>query len=77
MDDRIAVSPAECSRLLMQSRTKIYEMLATGELPSFRWGRSRRIPVEALRRLVNEMAATDANDRGREEETDVRRPRSR
>lgn len=39
------------------SRAKLWQMIGTGELPSVKIGRSRRIPVEALRRWIAERAA--------------------
>jgi excisionase family DNA binding protein len=43
------VRPEKVAELLDISRSKVYEMLATGDLPSVLIGRCRRIPVEALR----------------------------
>ena len=39
----------EASRYLALGRTKTYELVAQGEIPSIRFGRSLRIPREALR----------------------------
>lgn len=39
------------------SRAKLWQMIGTGELPSVKIGRSRRIPVDALRRWIAEQAA--------------------
>jgi excisionase family DNA binding protein len=39
----------EAARLLSLSRSTVYEMLDTGELPSVRRGAARRIPMAALR----------------------------
>lgn len=46
--------PEVAARLIDVSRSKIFEMLASGELPSLKIGRSRRVPIEALRRWVEE-----------------------
>jgi len=40
------------------SRSKIYELLASGELPSVRIGASVRVPVEALRAWIAEQLDT-------------------
>jgi excisionase family DNA binding protein len=45
----LQVEVTEAARLLGYSRSTIYEMLNSGELPSTRHGSSRRIPVAALR----------------------------
>lgn len=52
--DRLAVSPDEAAQLLGISRPSIYPLLDTeGGIKSFRIGRSRRIPLDALREWVN------------------------
>jgi excisionase family DNA binding protein len=42
----------EAARLLGISRSKLYELLADGELPSVRIGRTRRISVIAIDEFV-------------------------
>ncbi len=42
----------EAARELGISRSKVYELLADGELPSVRIGRTRRIAVAALEEFV-------------------------
>lgn len=51
--DRPAIEPLlvrveEAARLLSLSRSTIYEMLDSGELPSVRRGAAQRIPIAAL-----------------------------
>jgi hypothetical protein len=41
MDDRLVVSPRAARRLLDTGNTRLYELLAAGELDSYRDGRSR------------------------------------
>ena len=48
----LLVRVEEAARLLSLSRSTIYEMLDTGELPSVRRGTARRIPVTALHAWV-------------------------
>ncbi len=43
----------EVSEALNLSRSKIYELMAAGRLPSCAIGRTRRIPADALRRWVD------------------------
>ena len=48
----LAVPPKDAWRLLGISNSTGYELLAAGELNSFRLGRARRITVESIRQLV-------------------------
>ena len=50
--ERLLLKPAEVTEVLGIGRSRIYEMLATGELPSIRIGRCIRIPAGALREWV-------------------------
>jgi excisionase family DNA binding protein len=50
--DKLLYSPREAASLLSISRTKIYELMAAGEIGSIQVGRSRRIPADALRAFV-------------------------
>lgn len=52
--EKILVKPTEAAEMLAIGRTRIYEMLAAGEVPSIRIGRSIRIPVAALNKWVEE-----------------------
>jgi excisionase family DNA binding protein len=42
----------EAARILSLSRSTIYEMMDSGELPSVRRGAARRIPVAALHEWI-------------------------
>jgi excisionase family DNA binding protein len=46
------INVREASTLLSMSKSKIYEMLSTGELPSVRIGRAVRVPVKGLAAFV-------------------------
>jgi excisionase family DNA binding protein len=48
----LQVEVTKAARLLAYSRSTIYEMLSSGELPSTRHGTSRRLPVAALRAWI-------------------------
>jgi len=50
--NQIALRPTEAGKALGVGRTKIYELLKTGKLPSVRIGRSIRVPVDALRAWI-------------------------
>ena len=46
--EKMLLKPQEAQEVLGLGRSRVYEMLATGELPSIRIGHSIRIPVKAL-----------------------------
>ncbi len=52
--ERLCYTPREAAALLSVSRTKIYELMASGRLDSILIDRLRRIPVEELHRFVEE-----------------------
>ena len=52
--ERILLRPNEVTEMLGIGRSRVYEMLATGELPSVRIGRCIRVPVNALKEWVND-----------------------
>ena len=51
--DTMLVRPEQAAEVLNLGRSTLYELLHTGELESVLIGRSRRIPVEALRAFVD------------------------
>lgn len=80
MVDELTVRPDECARLLGIGRSKMYELIRSGEVPAIRIGRSVRIPVDQLRAWINERAAVAANDNGSKErgtDAEITRPVSR
>lgn len=50
--DKLAVTPEEAARLLSIGRSALYELMASGELRSFKIGRSRRVAVSAIEEFV-------------------------
>lgn len=53
--EALALRPEEAARLLGTSRSKVYLLVAAGELPSVRLGaRGVRIPLGALRQWLEE-----------------------
>jgi len=48
------VRPVEAARLIGASRSKIYDMLNRGEIPSVRIAGMMRIPISALEKLARE-----------------------
>ncbi len=54
---RPAVTVAKARAILDVSRAHAYRLVSTGELASFRAGRSIRIPTKALKHLIDGEAA--------------------
>ena len=52
MADKILLTPLEAAALLGIGRTKLYDLLRSGQLASVRLGGSRRIPRSAVEALV-------------------------
>jgi excisionase family DNA binding protein len=53
----LLLRPTEAAELLGIGRSKIYALLAAGQLPAVRVGHSVRVPVGELRRWVEEQSA--------------------
>jgi excisionase family DNA binding protein len=51
-EDRIALRPEEFAMAVGLSRSKAYELIAKGAVPSIRLGASVRVPVDALRAWI-------------------------
>lgn len=49
--DRLLRVDEVCSRLTL-GRTRVYELIQSGELPSLRVGASRRVPASALEQFI-------------------------
>lgn len=50
--DPLAVSVAEAAQLIGLSRPKVYQLMQTGDFPSFKVGTRTLIPMEELRAWV-------------------------
>jgi len=44
----------EAAQILKLSRATLYKLIATGQIPSVKLGRSRRIPAAALKQWLKE-----------------------
>ena len=55
----LVVKPKTAWKMLACSNTRGYELLAAGELISFRDGRSRKIVVSSIRRYIERRLAAD------------------
>jgi len=50
---RMLVRVEEAARLCSISRSRMYELVAAGEVPSLSIGRSRRIPLDGLQAWID------------------------
>ena len=50
--EALMLKPDEACEVLRVGRSKLYQLLKDGTLPSVRIGRSVRVPAESLRRWV-------------------------
>lgn len=55
--DKITVSIMEASKALSLGRSKIYELIQSGDLSTLKVGRRTLIPVASLNAFVNSKAA--------------------
>ena len=53
---RLLLNTHEVSQQLGISRTKVYELMASGRLRSVQIGRSRRVPTFALYEFIEELS---------------------
>lgn len=61
MENRILLRPTEAAAAMGISRSRMYELMASGAIPAIRIGKSARVPVDALREWVTtQVAATRA-----------------
>ena len=56
MDNQM-YTPTQVASVLMLSRSKTYEMIGSGEIPSVKIGWSRRIPAAFLNEYVKKLCA--------------------
>jgi excisionase family DNA binding protein len=55
--EKLAYSVEEAIEVTTVGRSKLYELMATGQLESVQVGRRRLIPAEALRRFMDGLVA--------------------
>ena len=58
----VCLTPEETARVLGIGRTFVYQLLASGKLESFKLGRRRLVPVDAIDRLVAEARQRQADE---------------
>jgi excisionase family DNA binding protein len=55
--DRLLLTPAEAATALGIGRSKVYELLQTGQLESVHIGACRRVPAEAVHSFLRSLRA--------------------
>ena len=55
--DRLLYKPVEAAQAIRVSRSKMYVLMRSGQVPSIRVGGVLRVPVEALRLWVEQQLA--------------------
>lgn len=55
--DKLLLTPREAAEVLSVSRSKLYQLLAAGELRSVRMTVARRVAASELRRYVERLGA--------------------
>ena len=53
---------SEVADLMRVSRMTVYRMIHSGELPAVRFGRSYRVPLEAVQAIVTDTDAATGTD---------------
>ena len=50
--EKLLMTPEEAAKTLSVGRDRVFQLIASGELKSIKIGKSRRIPVNALRDYI-------------------------
>jgi excisionase family DNA binding protein len=61
----LVASPNQAMRAIQVSRKKLYELINTGELKSYKEGKSRRITIKSINDYIERRLAAEAVRRGR------------
>ncbi len=62
--DKLLYTPVEAAHALGVSRSTLYALMATGDVPSVRIGASRRVPADGLRRYIDRLAGNSEGAEG-------------
>ena len=65
--ERILYRPVEAAEAIGVSRARMYELLASGEIPSVKVGNVKRVPVASLNDWLQRRLA-ESGDRARSQE---------
>ena len=64
--NKLLLRPAEAADVMGVSRSKAYELISSGTIPSIRIGSSVRVPLDALRAwIASQVTATHADTGGK------------
>jgi excisionase family DNA binding protein len=61
--ERLLLKPAEVGSITGMGKSKTYSLIAGGVIPSVRIGKSVRVPVEGLRRWIEELQVNEQTQR--------------
>lgn len=61
--DKLLLKPLEVAEAIGVSRSRVYELMAKGVIPSIRVGSSARVPAHALREWVERELAAQVQGR--------------
>jgi len=53
MADRLVMKPTEVAEALDCSKTTVYELIHSGQLPSVRIGKDMRVPVAGVQQFID------------------------
>jgi excisionase family DNA binding protein len=67
LNEKLLLRPAEAAEVIGVSRSRAYELIGSGQIPSIRIGGSVRVPVAALRAWIDERLAEQRGTPGRRE----------
>ena len=63
MTDRLMLRPVEAADAIGVSRSKVYELIAAGQIPSVKLAGCVRVPVDALKQWIERQLAERAESR--------------
>ena len=64
--DKVLLRPEEAAEILSLGRSKVFELMARGDLASIKGGRSRRVAIEDLRAYVERQRQVQGAEVGAE-----------
>ncbi len=65
MTDQLLFTPLQAAKTLCIGRSKVYELMQSGELESIHIGSCRRIPADALTALIERLRPARAQAQNR------------
>lgn len=63
MTERLLLRPDEAFKAIGVSRSKGYELIASGAIPSVKVGGCRRVPVDELKAVIRTKVEAEARER--------------